>query len=341
MPDVKQHLLKVMADAVARALPDFDERTGRFLSKPEGPPAPGAKPEDLGWAVTNQDIIYPLAVLYTIPGSDFHGDRTILNMALSAGDAIRDFQYPDGQVEFLKSDGSRWGPTFMCWTNYAWVEAYALLRDQIDEPRRKRWEEGLTLAHDGQAREIGNLHVHNIPCWKAMSCYRAGQIFARSDWQKAGTAMNRAVVAAQQPGGYWAEHDGPSTLYNHVYVHGLGLYYKFTGDEHVPPALEAAIDFHQTFIYPDGTPVETVDGRVKYDDRIMSMGWVGFSACPKGRRLAERLDSKRDLHGFQGGAIASTLSRVTRPPSTSTASRSARRTRTGLLFVATDPGSRA
>ena len=43
----------------------------------------------------------------------------------------------------------------------------------------------------------------------------------------------------------------------------------------------------------------------------MSMGWVGFSACPRGRRLvrylAERLDAKRDLPGFQGGAIASAV----------------------------------
>ena len=199
----------------------------------------------------------------------------------------------------------------MGWTNYAWLEAYALLREHLGEERRKRWEEGLALAHDGQAREISNLHVHNIPCWKAMSCYRAGQLFSRPDWQEAGTALTKAVLAAQQPGGYWAEHGGPSTLYNHVYVHGLGLYHAFSGDELVVPALEAAANFHQTFTYPDGAPVETVDGRVKYHERIMAMGWVGFSASPRGRRLvrylAERLDAKRDLHGFQGGAIASAV----------------------------------
>jgi hypothetical protein len=281
------------------------------MSKPDGPPAPGAKPEDIGWGVINQDIIYPLAVLYTTPGTRLYGDRDILNMALRGGDAIRDFQYPDGQVEFLKVDGSRWGPTYMCWTNYAWLESYALLRDELGEARRKRWEEGLTLSHDGQAREIRNLHVHNIPCWKAMSCYRAGQLFARPDWQEAGTAMIRAVAAAQQPGGYWAEHGGPSTLYNHVYVHGVGLYYKFSGDASLLPTLEAATDFHQHFIYPDGAPVETVDGRVQYHERIMTMGWVGFSACAQGRRLArylaERLDAKRDMHTFQGGALASAV----------------------------------
>ena len=309
--DVRQRILQVMAQGAAAALPNFHAASGRVLSRPEGPPAPGARPEDIGWGVISQDIIYPLAVLYTTPGTSFHGDRSILEMALRGGDAIRDFQYPDGQVEFLKPDGSRWGPTYMCWTNYAWLETYALLTSELGEARRQRWAEGLTLAHDGQAREVSNLHVHNIPCWKAMSCWRAGQIFARPDWQEAGTAMIRAVVAAQQPGGYWAEHGGPSTLYNYVYVHGLGLYHKFTGDQSVLPALEAATDFHQTFLYPGGAPVDPGEGRVAYHDRVMVMGWVGFSACPQGRRLvralAENLDAARDLHGFQGGSIASSV----------------------------------
>ena len=59
MPGVRRRILQVMADAVACALTSFDERTGRFLSKPEGAPAPGAKPEDLGWGVINQDSSTP------------------------------------------------------------------------------------------------------------------------------------------------------------------------------------------------------------------------------------------------------------------------------------------
>jgi len=311
MDHVKQRVLEAMAEGVTAVLPSFDEPTGRFLAEPEGPTAPGAAPEDIGWCVINQDIIYPLAVLHTTPGTPFHGDEKVLEMALRGGDAIRDFQYPDGRVEFLKVDGSRWGPTYMGWTNYAWLETYALLRDELDGQRRSRWEEGLTLAHDGQAKEISDGHIHNIPCWKAMSCCRAVELLDRPDWKTVGTAMIHAVVDAQQPGGYWAEHGGPSVLYNHVYVHGIGLYYAFTRDERVLPALEAASELHQTFSYPNGVPVETVDGRVKYHDRLMSMGWVGFSACPKGRRLvrllAEQLVPERDVKRFQGGAIASAV----------------------------------
>ncbi|MDA0748148.1 MAG: hypothetical protein O2954_16620, partial [bacterium] len=70
-----------------------------------------------------------------------------------------------------------------------------------------------------------------------------------------------------------------------------------------------ATEFHQTFVYPGGIPVETVDGRVKFSGRTMAQGWVGFSACPKGRRLvrlmAEQMDPERDTRNFQGGAIAS------------------------------------
>ncbi len=309
MSDSRQRVLHVLAQGVVPWIERYDPETGRFCSEPEGPPAPSARPEDIGWGVINQDIIYALATLYRLPGTRFHNDPDTLEMALRGGDAIRDFQYPDGQVEFLKSDGSRWGPTYMAWTNYAWLETLALLEDELGDRRRQSWIEGLTLAHDGQAREIENLHMHNIPAWKAMSCLRAGQLLGRDDWQQKATAMIRAVTEAQHPGGYWAEAGGPSTLYNHVYVHALGLYYALSDDPEVLPALEAAAEFHRAFTYPNGAVVETIDGRVKYHDRIMSMGLVGFSAVPSGRGLAryliDRLDPARDCVSFQGGALAS------------------------------------
>jgi hypothetical protein len=309
MDALRAPLLAKLAATVELQLPRFDEATGRFLTPPEGATAPGAKPEDLGWCPINQDVIYHLATVYREPGNPFHGDAKILDVACRAGDAIRDFQYPDGQVEFLKADGSKWGPTYMPWTNYAWLEAYALLRDELGDERRRRWEEGLTLAHDGQAREIASGHVHNIPAWKGMSCHRAGQIFGREDWQRAGIEMIRLVTAAQDEAGYWPEHGGPSTLYNLVYVHALGLYYHHSGDESVLPALQAATDFHETFSYPDGRVVETIDGRVKYHDRIAQFAWASFALFPRGRSLLRHLirnfDPQRDGKGVQGGTLAS------------------------------------
>jgi hypothetical protein len=318
MSETRRVLMQHLVAATEMHLERFDERTGRFITPPTGPIAPGAAPEDLGWCPINQDAIYALATLYTAPDSPHRGSARLLDAACRAGDAIRDFQYPDGQVEFLKADGSKWGPTYMCWTNYAWLEAYALLRDELGDERRQRWEKGLTLAHDGEAREISNGHVHNIPAWKGMSCVRAAQLFGRDDWRQAGESIIAHTVAAQAEGGYWPEHGGPSTLYNLVYVHALGLYHIFTGDDSVLPALQAATEFHNAFTYPDGAVVETVDGRVKYHDRVASFAWPAFSLFPEGRSMVRHrlagFDPRRDCESMQGGCLASSLHHVQEGP---------------------------
>jgi hypothetical protein len=268
--------LGFLVEDVERNLERFDEATGRFMTGD-------------GWAVTNQDIVYPLALLYTTAGNRYHGDQGILRYAVRGADAWRDFQYPDGRVEFVKVDGSRWGPTYMPWSMYHWLETYALLREQLDPARRARWEEGLTLAYDGIKGELASGHVHNIPTWKGMASYRAGELFGRPDWQEAGRQMIALAVGAQTPHGYWREHHGPTTLYNLVYTHAIGLYHVFSGDETVLPCLKRATDFHIRYTYPDGRVLETIDGRVKYHDRVSDFAHTTFSLFPEGRRYVRML----------------------------------------------------
>ncbi|MFC1582080.1 hypothetical protein ACFL4W_00945, partial [Planctomycetota bacterium] len=277
---IRKKILKCLARGVDKAIEEFDPKSGRFLA-PNG-----------GWGVTMQDKMYSLAVLHTAPESPYHKNKNILNMALRAGDAVRDWQDPQGRVEFIKPDGSRWGMTYMCWTQYHWVETYGLLKDIMDKPRAKRWEKGLTLAFNGTAAQINHdKSTHNIPTWHGMALVRASQIFGRKDWFKAGKAQIMRTAATQSPQGYWSE-TGPTTRYNLVYVHSLGLYYYFTKDKAVLTHLKRAIDFHTTFTYPDGAPVETIDGRVKYHAGVAPMGIVGFTVTPAGRAYAAFLAGK-------------------------------------------------
>ncbi len=276
--NIRNTYLRFLVQDVEHNLERFDESTGRFMTGD-------------GWAVTNQDIVYALALLYTTPdpANPYYGDERVLQYALRGADAWRDFQYPDGRVEFVKVDGSRWGPTYMPWSMYHWLETYVLLRDVLDPPRQARWEEGLNLAYAGIANELQNPHVHNIPTWKGMALYRAGQVFARPDWQERGQHMVHLAAEAQTPQGYWREHHGPTTLYNLVYVHAIGLYHIFSGDDSVLPCLKRATRFHIHYTYPDGRVVETIDGRVKYHDHVSDLAHASFALFPEGRRYVRLL----------------------------------------------------
>jgi len=290
---MKDTFLRRMVAGVPGVLKDFRPQTGRIM-------APGYQGPDKGWAVTHQDVMYPLALLYKTDHSDnpYYGDRKILDVVAKLGDAVRDFQYPDGQVEFIKVDGSKWGPTYMCWTMYHWVETFALLRDDLDEKRLRRWQEGLTLAYDGIAREISDKwRIHNIPTWNGMGLTRAAQVFGRDDWGQVGREMIRRAVAAQTEHGYWNEHGGPTTSYNLVYVHAIGLYHAFTKDQAVLEALRRSLDFHIKFTYPDGALVETIDGRVKYRPAVPDRCIPAYSLFPDGRRFVRWLMQRSEAKG--------------------------------------------
>lgn len=274
---MKKMILKHLAGGVAKGRKSFDKKTGRFLAK------------NGGWATTLQDIIFPLALLYTAPGTKYHGDREVLKLCRGGGDALRDWQYDDGTFEFIKIDGSRWGPIYQPWTIYHWLEAYALLRDSLGNKRRARWEEGLRLSCAGLADHLKTPRAHNIPTWQGMSLVRAARVFDEPDWGEVGKAQIYFACNNQSSHGFWPEGDGPSTGYNLVYVHALGLHHGFTGDKRVLPALRRAAEFHALFTYPDGTPVETVDGRQRYHTTVSQMGWPGLLLSPSGRGLVRLL----------------------------------------------------
>jgi hypothetical protein len=301
---MKDVFLRRLVAGVPKVLETFDSGTGRFMT-------PGYGGLDLGWAVTNQDVMYPLALLYKTahPENPYHGDRKILDVVSKAGSAVRDWQYPDGQVEFIKVDGSKWGPTYMPWTQFHWVEAYRLVRDDLDAGTRGRWQEGLRLALDGTARQISkDWRVHNIPAWHGMTLVRAAQVFDHKDWGEAGAEMIRRVVAAQTPHGYWAEHGGPTTSYNLVYLHAIGLYHAFTGDDGVLECLRRGLEFHLTFTYPDGSMVETVDGRVKYHKGAPDRAFAGYSLFEQGRRFVRFLMQQAERAGQFAACTPATAS---------------------------------
>jgi hypothetical protein len=139
----------------------------------------------------------------------------------------------------------------------------------------------LKLGFSGIAsNELKN--VHNIPAHHAMALYVAGQTLHRPEWCAQAAAFMGRVTDAQDPNGFWSEHHGPVVNYNFVYVDALGVYYALSGDVRVRTAIERATRFHASFVYPDGSNIETIDERNPYH-RGSHFGGPGFTFSPEGR----------------------------------------------------------
>ncbi|MCM8757008.1 MAG: hypothetical protein NC911_00250 [Candidatus Omnitrophica bacterium] len=271
----KTDLVKMIASGIAQLKRSYSSGTGRFLD------------EKGQWTLTNQDFIWPLAWFFACryPDNPFYRSKEILNAVQKGGDAIASSQDKDGRTEFLKADGSAWGKIYMPWTMFHWLEAFRVCQPFLEEKRKERWKKGLLAAYSGISRELKTDPIHNISAWKAMSLYQAGKVFSHSGWKKLGGDFMRKVAGEVQPDGFWPEGSGPTVSYNTIYLHALGLYYFMSRDDSVLSALDKATEFHRRFLYPDGSLVETIDGRVKYREEVLSIGWPGLLTEGKGQGL--------------------------------------------------------
>lgn len=272
--DFKAAFRPGLISAVPGILKSQDRATGRFGS--------GI------WIVTDQNVLFPLAVAWSLPGKDntYYHSPEVLNAIMAGGDALIDAQDDSGKWVFRKKDNSTWGDIYMPWTYSRWIRAYSIIKDAMPADRKARWVNALTLGYDGISR-TALTEVQNIPAHHAMGLYCAGKALDRPEWCTQAATFLRKVAAAQDPAGYWTEHFGPVVLYNTVYVDALGAYYGMSGDKAVAPALERAARFHANFTYPDGSMVETVDERNPYHQTIQ-MPNAGFTFSPLGRGFVHR-----------------------------------------------------
>ncbi|MCB9770590.1 MAG: hypothetical protein H6752_20515 [Candidatus Omnitrophica bacterium] len=270
----KEDMIGLLVKEVPKILENYDSKTGRFGT--------GI------WICRDQHDIYPLAVAYSTKHEDnpYFKDPQILEAIVRGGDALIEDADEDGKWIFRKKDGSEWGMIWMPWTYSRWVRAFDLVKEDMPQEARDRWEKALTLGYSGVKEHALN-SVHNIPAHHAMGLYIAGKALNKPEWMEFASDFLMKVVEAQNPAGYWSENIGPVVAYNFVYADALGTYYAVSGDERVLPALERCAEYHLHFTYPDGTTVETIDERNPYHDTIRT-GNVGFTFTPEGRAYLKR-----------------------------------------------------
>ena len=274
----RQRVLAAMARSVPAVLARIDPQTGR-LRNPNGTST-----------IFEQHPVYALAYLYRAPGSQWQGDATVLDGARRIGDAILAVQEPDGRFPFIKEDGSFWGVSTLPWHVGPWLEAWRLLGEDLGAETRARWRDGLGRWLRCVAEELsGNPRLHNIQAYCAGILVRGARLLGLPEHEAVGEAFLRRIAALQNEDGFWPEGGCPTLLYNLVYLQGLGLYHLATGAAWVRPHLERGLAFHLRFTYPDGTLVETIDGRVRHHHEPSLLGGLAFLPFPAGGSLLARI----------------------------------------------------
>ena len=244
----------------------------------------------------------PAAVLYAKPhaANRAHGDRRQLDLAFVVGDLLATESEQGRYQKILNSD----------WGTYMWLEAYRLLLPKLEPVRQARWRKA--LHHD--VEEVFDemkprvdfpryqspyirTSTNHFSLW-ASTVYLAGRVFEQHEWQRVGAqVLHRLATDEQTPDGYWGEltDGGPTTGYNTLTTSGVALYWEHSGDTAVLQALRRATSFQINFTWPDGTPVETINGRNRHWT-VSPWAHFAFSNFADGRGYA-----RSSFYGFPGG----------------------------------------
>jgi len=249
-----------------------------------------------GWRHFPYAILAP-AVLYAkqhASNSRFR-DRGMLELAIRIGDLLASENEKKVFEPRLDSD----------WDTYMWLEAYRLLERELGDDRRARWTKGIKenialVVSDARERLdfpwyhspfIGTSPNHYVQ-WATLLLL-GGIVFAERDWEQLGKqVLRRFATVDQSADGFWGEHnrEGPTTGYDYLTLTGVGLYYEYTKDAAVVPALRRSTNFHKFYTFLDGTPVDVINDRNRHWG-VSAWGQFAFTHFPDGRGYAAFLTS--------------------------------------------------
>jgi hypothetical protein len=234
-------------------------------------------------------------VLYTKqhPANPGYGDGKYLDLAFQFGDVAAEQSERDDAQDRQDHE----------WEIHFWLDSYRLLEGKLSAERRARWRKQLErnvrwFADQTEARI--DFPRYQSPFIRtstnhyalfASTTYLAGRVFKEKRWEELGArAMHRLATEEQAPGGYWGEFtdNGPTTGYDYITMNCVALYYEHSLDTGALEALRRSTDFHKYFTWPNGEPVETINGRNRYWG-VSPWGTFAFSHWPDGRRYAEFL----------------------------------------------------
>ena len=207
---------------------------------------------------------------------------------------------------------------------YAWVQTLALMRQMNEDIPYDAWSDKILRACqtliDHRLRKLVGVRRFmarvmgtstNHVAFYVSTIYRCGQVLGRQDLCDFVLPIGRALAADIHSDGYWEEHGdllrsgGPTPGYNYLTHCAVAQMYQFTREDVFLAALAKSTAFHSRFSYPDASPIDLIDERVRYDPQPRMWGLFGFSHWDVGRGMARNMFQAWQAHNRKGSLAAS------------------------------------
>ncbi len=243
-----------------------------------------------------QFAYYPLAWLYVLnhPENPWMGNGRLLAAVERSLRNNLAIMQPDGRTLDSSHDHSP-EPRASNWRNFTWLRTWDLIGEHLDKKLAAETVAAMTTIFDAQRHEAEkavnekgfreNSNVRNHPVWHLLATYALAKKLGRQKDLNWVAQEFEKIAACQHPVGCWFEHDGPVPVYQHVTINGLSHYQHLSQSKLVTAALDKALSFERLFLYPNGVPVETIDGRTRYTGYCMSILCAAWAPSEQGRAM--------------------------------------------------------
>ncbi len=201
---------------------------------------------------TFQRNVYPLAVLYADPGSEYYHSPALRSAILAGLRYSAGIQHRDGSFDQAFPNEHSFGAT--AFLLYPLFEAFKLAADEADGDTRSDVEQCLRRAANFLC-EHGEAHGHiaNHLAGAALSLLVSAEHFGETRYRERVKVILQIILEHQSPEGWFLEYEGADPGYQTLCLYYLAQVYRKIGGEALREALERAVEFIACFVHPDGT----------------------------------------------------------------------------------------
>lgn len=201
---------------------------------------------------TFQRNVYPLAVLYADPASEYYQSSILRSSILAGLQYAAKIQHRDGSFDQAFPHEHSFGAT--AFLLHSLLEAFRVVQDDVDEATRNYIVRCLQRAAEFLCRhDEEHGHIANHLAGAALSLLISAEYFGQRRYRQRAEALLERILRYQSPEGWFLEYEGADPGYQTLCLYYLAQVYQQIPSQALGQALKQAVEFIAYFVHPDGT----------------------------------------------------------------------------------------